>query len=73
MPRVKIDIRRGRSHDEKRGLMEAVHQALVEALQIPEDDRIQTLYEHDELNFEIPPYKSDLFTLIEEQCLLEGR
>lgn len=42
-----------------------MHSALVESLKIPEDDRIQTLYEHDELNFEIPPYKTKIFTLIE--------
>lgn len=65
MPRVKIDVRRGRTEHEKRALLEAVHGALVEALQIPEDDRIQTLYEHDEINFEFPQYKSDMFTLIE--------
>lgn len=72
MPRVKIDIRRGRSEQEKRDLMEAVHGALVEALQIPEDDRIQILYEHDEINFEIPSYKSEMFTLV-EVTMFEGR
>jgi phenylpyruvate tautomerase PptA (4-oxalocrotonate tautomerase family) len=65
MPRVKIDIRKGRTNEEKRDLMDAVHGALVEALLIPEDDRIQTLYEHDDISFEIPPYKTEMFTLIE--------
>jgi phenylpyruvate tautomerase PptA (4-oxalocrotonate tautomerase family) len=65
MPRVKIDIRRGRTEQEKRELMEAVHLALVESLQIPEDDRIQTLYEHDDISFEISPYKTEMFTIIE--------
>lgn len=65
MPKVKIDIRKGRSEQHKRDLLDAVHNALVESLKIPEDDRIQTLYEHDELNFEFPPYKSKMFTLIE--------
>lgn len=65
MPRIKIDIRKGRSEQHKRDLLDAVHSALVESLKIPEDDRIQTLYEHDELNFEFPPYKSEMFTLIE--------
>ncbi|MFC7681733.1 tautomerase family protein [Paenibacillus sp. GCM10028914] len=65
MPRVKIDIRRGRSEQHKRELLDEVHSALVEALEIPEDDRIQTLYEHDDLSFEIPPYKTGMFTLIE--------
>ncbi|MNI57963.1 4-oxalocrotonate tautomerase [compost metagenome] len=65
MPRVKIDIRRGRTEQQKCELLNAVHSALIESLKIPEDDRIQTLYEHDELNFEIPPYKTEMFTLIE--------
>ncbi|MGM1048147.1 MAG: tautomerase family protein [Bacillota bacterium] len=60
-----MDIRTGRSEQHKHELLEAVHSTLVESLKIPEDDRIQTLYEHDELNFEIPPYKTKIFTLIE--------
>lgn len=46
-------------------LLEVVHEALVEALKIPEDDLIQILQEHKEDNFEIPPYKTEMFTLIE--------
>lgn len=65
MPRVRIDIRKGRSEQEKHDLMEAVHQALVEAIKIPDYDRIQTLYEHDEVSFMIPPSKSEKYTLIE--------
>jgi phenylpyruvate tautomerase PptA (4-oxalocrotonate tautomerase family) len=46
-------------------VLEAVHSALVEALRIPEQDRIQRLYELPADHFEIPPDKTDLFTLIE--------
>lgn len=65
MPKVKIDIIEGRSREHKTRLLEAVHEALVDALKIPEDDRIQILQEHKEENFEIPPYKTELFTIIE--------
>jgi phenylpyruvate tautomerase PptA (4-oxalocrotonate tautomerase family) len=65
MPEVRIEIREGRSASEKKVLLEAVHSALVEALRIPEQDRIQRLYELPADHFEIPPDKTDLFTLVE--------
>ncbi len=72
MPKVKIDIREGRTEEHKKRLLEAVHEALVEAIKIPEDDRIQLLQEHKAVNFEIPPYKTELFTLI-EITMFQGR
>jgi phenylpyruvate tautomerase PptA (4-oxalocrotonate tautomerase family) len=65
MPKVIIDIREGRSDEHKQKLMDGVHNALVKAIKIPDDDRIQILNEHKKSNFEIPPEKSDLFTTIE--------
>jgi len=65
MPEVRIEIRQGRSASEKKELLEAVHSALVEALKIPEHDRIQRLYEHPVDNFEVPLDKTEMFTLIE--------
>lgn len=65
MPAVRIEIREGRSASEKKALLEAVHSALVEALKIPEQDRIQRLHELPADNFEIPPDKTEMFTLIE--------
>ncbi len=40
MPEVRIEVREGRSASKKKALLEAVHSALVEALKIPEHDRI---------------------------------
>ena len=40
MPEVRIEVREGRSAPEKKAMLEAVHSALVEALKIPEHDRI---------------------------------
>ena len=65
MPHVRIEILEGRSVEERRQLFEAIHEALVEAFEIPEDDRIQRIVEHERANFEIPPGSSDRYTLIE--------
>jgi phenylpyruvate tautomerase PptA (4-oxalocrotonate tautomerase family) len=65
MPLVRIEILEGRSVDERRQLLQAVHDALVEAFEIPDDDRTQRIVEYDPINFEIPPGKSDRYTLIE--------
>jgi phenylpyruvate tautomerase PptA (4-oxalocrotonate tautomerase family) len=65
MPLVRIEILEGRSVEERRQLFEAIHEALVEAFEIPDDDRIQRIVEHERTNFEIPPASSDRYTLIE--------
>jgi phenylpyruvate tautomerase PptA (4-oxalocrotonate tautomerase family) len=65
MPLVRIEILSGRSSSEKKRLLQAVHRALVEAFAIPEDDRTQRLVEHDRDNFEIPPGRSERYTLVE--------
>jgi phenylpyruvate tautomerase PptA (4-oxalocrotonate tautomerase family) len=65
MPLVRIEIIEGRSVDERRQLLQAVHEALVEAFEIPDDDRTQRIIEHDSVNFEIPPGSSERYTLIE--------
>lgn len=65
MPKVKVDIRRGRTGEQKEQLMDAIHRALVHSFKIPEYDRLQLLNEHDEEQFIIPEGKSEQFTLIE--------
>jgi phenylpyruvate tautomerase PptA (4-oxalocrotonate tautomerase family) len=65
MPHVRIEILEGRSANERRQLLQAVHDALVEAFEIPDDDRTQRIVEYDPINFENPPGKSDRYTLIE--------
>lgn len=47
MPLVQIEVVKGRSAAEKKALFDAVHTALVATLKIPDDDRTQTLLEHD--------------------------
>jgi phenylpyruvate tautomerase PptA (4-oxalocrotonate tautomerase family) len=65
MPHVRIEILKGRSLEERRRLFQAVHEALMEAFRIPDDDRTQRIVEHDPENFELPPGSSDRYTLIE--------
>lgn len=64
MPEVRIEVRQGRSASEKKALLEG-GSALVEAFEIPDHDRIQRLYELPKDCFEIPPGKTEMFTLIE--------
>ena len=65
MPLVRIEIIRGGSLPERKRLLDGVHDALVEAFRIPDDDRTQRMIEHDPENFEIPPGAGERYTLIE--------
>jgi phenylpyruvate tautomerase PptA (4-oxalocrotonate tautomerase family) len=65
MPLVKIEIQKGKSAAYKKALLDNVHQALVDSFKIPEDDRIQRLYELDAEDFEVGGSKTSDFILIE--------
>jgi phenylpyruvate tautomerase PptA (4-oxalocrotonate tautomerase family) len=65
MPLVRIEIRRGWPASDRKRLLDAIHRALVDAFDIPEDDRTQRLTEHDPEGFEVPPGRSDRYTLVE--------
>jgi phenylpyruvate tautomerase PptA (4-oxalocrotonate tautomerase family) len=65
MPLVRISRRIGRSPVENKHLLDAVHEALIEAFRIPESDRLQQLLELDAAHFEIPADRSEAFTLVE--------
>lgn len=69
VPHVQIEIVKGRSLEERQRLFQAVHDALMEAFRIPDDDRTQRIVEHEPENFEIPPGSSDRYTLIEITAL----
>ncbi len=71
-PLVKIEIRKGKSDEYKKALLDGVHDALVEAIRIPDYDRFQRLYELDALNFEAPETKTDNVTII-EITMFQGR
>ena len=64
-PLVKIEIREGFSSEYKKAILDGVHQALLDALGIPDSDRFQRIYELDEEDFECPPDRTDAVTLIQ--------
>ncbi len=47
MPLVKIHLRRGKSHEFRRDVADAVHEALVAQANVPPDDRFQLIFEHE--------------------------
>jgi len=65
MPLVTVSTRKGRTHSEKKALLDAIHGALVETFRIPLYDRNQRFCEFDEGDFEIPPGRTPRFTLVE--------
>lgn len=52
-PLVKIEIRKGKSAEYKKAILDGVHQALVDALKIPDNDRFQRIYELDKEDFNV--------------------
>jgi phenylpyruvate tautomerase PptA (4-oxalocrotonate tautomerase family) len=72
MPLVRLEVRQGRSATQKQALMDAAHAALVEALGIPDHDRMQRIVEHARKDFELPPGRSDDFILV-EVTMFSGR
>jgi phenylpyruvate tautomerase PptA (4-oxalocrotonate tautomerase family) len=65
MPLVNIEIRKGKSKEYKKAILEGVHRALVDSIGIPEHDRFQRIYELDEDNFEAPADRTDAVTIIQ--------
>jgi 4-oxalocrotonate tautomerase len=51
MPLVRIDLARGTSLERRRAISHAVHDAMVEALAVPAEDRFQVIAEHAAENF----------------------
>ncbi|HML06441.1 MAG TPA: tautomerase family protein [Methanobacterium sp.] len=72
MPLVKVEIRKGKSDEYKKAILDGVHDALVEAIKIPDHDRFQRLYELENNNFEVPEDKTNNVTII-EITLFKGR
>jgi phenylpyruvate tautomerase PptA (4-oxalocrotonate tautomerase family) len=65
MPVVRIDVIGGKSPAYKKAVLDGVHDALVEAFKIPQDDRNQMITEHRREDFETRSTRSENFTLIE--------
>ena len=69
---VKIEIIKGKSVDYKKEMLDAVHTALMNAIQIEDWDRFQRLYEIEDELFERSESKTDKFTMI-ELTMFQGR
>ena len=68
MALVRIEIFEGRPVQEKRELLDAVHEALISALHVPRGDPALRIVEHDPANFQRPssPHvTSERYTLVE--------
>ena len=65
MPLVKVYRRTGRAPEENRLILQAIHDALVEAFKIPDHDRNHLLFQQGEASFEIPPERTAAYTLVE--------
>src|SRR5947209_2639189 len=48
MPLVRIALRKGTTQQFRRALSDSIHRAMVETIQVPEQDRFQVITEHDE-------------------------
>jgi phenylpyruvate tautomerase PptA (4-oxalocrotonate tautomerase family) len=72
MPSTTVEVLREYSPDEESAIVEAVHAALIEALEIPEGDRTVRLLVHEPHRFAIPPDRDDRYTLVSVD-LFEGR
>jgi phenylpyruvate tautomerase PptA (4-oxalocrotonate tautomerase family) len=64
MPLVTIEARRGMPPELKRGMFDAVHEALVACFRIPDHDRAQRVIEYAPEDFEIPPGRGERFTIV---------
>ena len=53
MPLVRIDLKRGKSADYRKTLGEIVYKAMIDVINVPDDDKFQVITEHDRdnLNF----------------------
>jgi phenylpyruvate tautomerase PptA (4-oxalocrotonate tautomerase family) len=72
MPIAKIEVCRTRPIEEVRALIDAVYQAQLEALKVPENDKQVRYIEHKQEYFPVPPGKTANYTLVEIQ-IFPGR
>lgn len=47
MPFVRIDLRRGKSAEYRKTLGEIVYKAMIDLINVPQDDKFQVITEHD--------------------------
>jgi 4-oxalocrotonate tautomerase family enzyme len=72
MPIAKIEVCRSRTAAEVTALIDALYQAQLVALKVPEDDKQIRYVEYSPAHFPVPPSKSENYTLVEIQ-IFPGR
>ncbi|MCV2369390.1 tautomerase family protein [Roseateles oligotrophus] len=72
MPIAKIEVCRPRTAVEVAALIDAVYQAQLIALKVPEDDKQIRYIEYKPEHFPVPPSKTENYTLVEIQ-IFPGR
>jgi 4-oxalocrotonate tautomerase len=60
MPFVRIELRKGRTAEQRRAISDAVHSAMVEAIKVPPLDRFQVVTEHEADGFVYDPTYLDI-------------
>jgi 4-oxalocrotonate tautomerase len=60
MPFVRIELRKGRTAEQRRAISDAVHAAMVETINVPALDKFQVLTEHDADGFVYDPSYLDI-------------
>ena len=72
MPLVRVEMRKGRSPEYKKTLLNCIHESLIKALGIEDWDRFQRIVEIEPDDFETAPGKGEGFMII-EITLFPGR
>lgn len=72
MPLAKIEVRKSWPPEQVQAIIEAIYLAQIDALKIPVHDRQIRFIEHRPEHFQIPPGKTENFTLV-EITLFAGR
>lgn len=72
MPLVRVQMLKGKSPEYRRKLLNIIHASLVDALKIPDSDRMQALYELDGEHFERSANKSEDCVVV-ELTIFKGR
>jgi phenylpyruvate tautomerase PptA (4-oxalocrotonate tautomerase family) len=72
MPIAKIEVCRTRPPEQVSALIEAVYEAQLEALKVPENDKQIRYVEHKRAHFPVPPGKTENYTFV-EFLLFPGR
>lgn len=64
MPSAVIEVRRRYTQEQEIGLINAVHEAMIEGLKIPVWDKNIRLVVHEPHRFATPPGKSEYYTIV---------